>query len=139
MKSVFGDICVLFFLRNEYFYFGNDFLDIFWNISDVESQIEDVFVGIGFLIFFVVFFDVFGYIRIYYNVFYCFRYFGLVGSSIVFFFVKVVNKVSKEIVMLVGLVIIDEILFLCINKFIIELVNGLVVVFWFFDDFEDNE
>lgn len=70
--------------------------------------------------------------------FYCFWYFGLGGNGIVFVFIKVVNKVNKEIVVVIGLIIVDEILLLCFNKLIIDLIKDLVIVFWFIDDFEDN-
>lgn len=70
--------------------------------------------------------------------FYCFWYFGLGGNGIVFVFIKVVNKVNKEMVVVIGLIIVDEILLLCFNKLIIDLMKDLVIVFWFIDDFEDN-
>lgn len=70
--------------------------------------------------------------------FYCFWYFGLGGNGIVFVFIKVVNKVNKERVVVIGLIIVDEILLLCFNKLIIDLIKDLVIVFWFIDDFEDN-
>lgn len=70
--------------------------------------------------------------------FYCFWYFGLGGNGIVFVFIKVVNKVNKEMVVVIGLIIVDEILLLCFNKLIIDLIKDLVIVFWFIDDFEDN-
>lgn len=69
--------------------------------------------------------------------FYCFWYFGLGGNGIVFVFIKVVNKVNKEMVVVIGLIIVDEILLLCF-KLIIDLIKDLVIVFWFIDDFEDN-
>lgn len=41
-------------------------------------------------------------------------------------------------VVVIGLIIVDEILLLCFNKLIIDLIKDLVIVFWFIDDFEDN-
>lgn len=139
IKSISGDICVLPFFRNEYLYLGNDFLDISWNISDAESQIEDVFVGIGSSNSSVVSPDVSGYTKTHHNAFYRLRHPGLAGSSIVFLFVKAINKASKETVMSVGPVILDETPPLCINKPTTELANGLVIASWSPDDFEDNE
>lgn len=40
-------------------------------------------------------------------------------------------------VVVIGLIIVDEILLLCF-KLIIDLIKDLVIVFWFIDDFEDN-
>lgn len=139
IKSISGDICVLPFFRNEYLYLGNDFLDISWNISDAESQIEDVFVGIGSSNSSVVSPDVSGYTKTHHNAFYRLQHPGLAGSSIVFLFVKAINKASKETVMSVGPVILDETPPLCINKPTTELANGLVIASWSPDDFEDNE
>lgn len=36
-SKIIKDVCLLFVFINEYFYIGNDLLDILWNISDIES------------------------------------------------------------------------------------------------------
>uniref|UniRef100_K1P7P1 Cartilage matrix protein n=1 Tax=Magallana gigas TaxID=29159 RepID=K1P7P1_MAGGI len=133
------DVCLLPAFTNEYLYIGNDLLDILWNISDIESQIQEVFIGIGSSQSSILSPDISGYSKTHHNTFYRLRHSGLGGNGIVFVFIKAVNKANKERAVAIGPIIVDETPPLCLNKPTTDLTKDLVIVSWSTDDFEDNQ
>lgn len=133
------DVCLLPAFTNEYLYIGNDLLDISWNISDIESQIQEVFIGIGSSQSSILSPDISGYSKTHHNTFYRLRHSGLGGNGIVFVFIKAVNKANKETAVAIGPIIVDETPPLCLNKPTTDLTKDLVIVSWSTDDFEDNQ
>lgn len=139
IKSETENVCLLPAFTNEYFYIGNDFLDISWNISDIESQIQEVFIGIGSSQSSILSPDISGYSKTHHNTFYRVRHSGLAGNGIVFVFIKAVNKASKETAVSVGPIIVDETPPLCLNKPTTDLTRDSIIVSWSLDDFKDNQ
>ncbi|XP_061172145.1 uncharacterized protein LOC133181615 [Saccostrea echinata] len=138
-KSFPDDACQQNVFSGKILYLGSDFFDISWNITDKESKIEDVFVGIGSSISSVVSPDVSGYTKTHHNTFYRLRHSGISGNSVIYIFIKAVNKAGLESVIPVGPIIVDETPPMCLNKPITEVTQTNITVTWTSEDFKDME
>ncbi|XP_062605213.1 uncharacterized protein LOC134267002 isoform X2 [Saccostrea cucullata] len=138
-NSVPDDACLQNDFMGEYLYLGSDFFDISWNITDKESNIEDVFVGIGSSLSSVAAPDVSGYTKTHHNTFYRLRHSGISANSVIYIFIKAVNKAGMESVIPVGPIIVDETPPMCLNKPTTEVTKTDITVTWSSDDFIDIE
>ncbi|KAJ8302432.1 hypothetical protein KUTeg_018828 [Tegillarca granosa] len=119
-------------------YLPTDTIHLKWDIMD-ESQIDEVQVGFGSSPFSA---DIISYTISKHNTFYKERHLGLESGSIIYCFLKVVNKASLEAVLPYGPILIDETPPNCPLSLPVLVQGDVIVLAWdngTFFDFEQRE